>query len=370
MTIVYVSDADPHGSGYANIGAALCTGLAQRGHEVIYLGAAYHGEEHQYPYTLIPCTPSQAQPMIRNLAQAKTIEAIVVAFDIPLHEQFIAAKWKTHAPYIGIFPVEADPLCMTWASMIATMDARLIISRFGVEQAQAAGVQATYLPVGVDTRVWRPPTADERKMLRQAMNTEHEFVALTVADNQERKLLSRGMEIMAAFSRTHAIRYQMVTRMTSPVGWRLEDLAMRLGIYDRMAFWERGLPQSHMWMLYAGADVFLLTSKAEGLGMPALEAMACGCPVAATNCTSLVEHMADGRGLAIQPEYCTCEPFGNGNRYYPGIEPGVAQLERLAKMTDEEKATLRDKALEYVRGRKWGEAVDVLEATIRRVKRG
>ncbi len=52
--------------------------------------------------------------------------------------------------------------------------------------------------------------------------------------------------------------------------------------------------------LYSGADVFVFPSLAEGFGIPVIEAMACGTPVIAANCTSLPEIVADA-GLLVDP---------------------------------------------------------------------
>lgn len=52
--------------------------------------------------------------------------------------------------------------------------------------------------------------------------------------------------------------------------------------------------------LYSGAAVFALPSLYEGFGMGILEAMACGCPVVTSNCSSMPE-VADGAAILVDP---------------------------------------------------------------------
>jgi glycosyltransferase involved in cell wall biosynthesis len=53
--------------------------------------------------------------------------------------------------------------------------------------------------------------------------------------------------------------------------------------------------------LYAGAKVFIYPSLYEGFGIPPLEAMASGCPVLASNCSSVPEVVADA-GILFNPK--------------------------------------------------------------------
>ncbi|HOE67208.1 MAG TPA: glycosyltransferase family 1 protein [Candidatus Hydrogenedentes bacterium] len=59
-------------------------------------------------------------------------------------------------------------------------------------------------------------------------------------------------------------------------------------------------PQSDLPDLYRGADVFCFPSLFEGFGMPVLEAMACGTPVACSNCSSIPE-VAGNAGVLFDP---------------------------------------------------------------------
>jgi glycosyltransferase involved in cell wall biosynthesis len=56
------------------------------------------------------------------------------------------------------------------------------------------------------------------------------------------------------------------------------------------------VPYSYMPKVYQDADILLFPTAREGFGLAAAEAMACGLPVVATNCSSLPELIVDGKG--------------------------------------------------------------------------
>lgn len=387
--IIVVSDFSVQGSGYQRIMTRLCKRLVLD-HEigVVALGLGYNGEEHHWPFSIVP-TPhvSHIPHMINRLRSYNApIEAVVVGFDIPLQEGLVQAlDIPGDIPYIGIFPLEAEPLCQPWAIQLLRMDARLIMTRFGQAELERAGVDSEIIEIGVDLDLWQPPNPEQRAIIRQGLNIDDDaFMVLTVADNQERKNLSRAAEIISQFSvditgyapngfvtakeEKRKTAWYLVTRMDSPVGWKLDDLAMRTGIMDRVAFFNRGVPDQKLWMLYAAADAFLLTSKAEGLAMPVLEAMACGVPVAGTACTAIQEHLQDGRGWLIEPEYQYMDPFGNGNRYWASVTKGAEALEEIQSTRGTPAYEAKVKAArEYVESRTWDKAAALLAETVRRV---
>jgi len=56
------------------------------------------------------------------------------------------------------------------------------------------------------------------------------------------------------------------------------------------------VPYNEMPQLYQSADILLFPTVREGLPLAVMEAMACGLPVVATNCSSLPELIDDGNG--------------------------------------------------------------------------
>jgi glycosyltransferase involved in cell wall biosynthesis len=72
--------------------------------------------------------------------------------------------------------------------------------------------------------------------------------------------------------------------------------AKALGIDDRVC-WLGPLPGADLPALYTAADVFVFPSLYEGFGLPVIEAMACGTPVACANTSSLPEVAGDAAVL-------------------------------------------------------------------------
>jgi glycosyltransferase involved in cell wall biosynthesis len=62
------------------------------------------------------------------------------------------------------------------------------------------------------------------------------------------------------------------------------------------------IPQEDVSQLYSGAEVFVFPSLYEGFGFPVLEAMACGCPVVASNVSSIPEVLGDAGILIDDPK--------------------------------------------------------------------
>lgn len=77
-------------------------------------------------------------------------------------------------------------------------------------------------------------------------------------------------------------------------------LINKFNLYDKVKFIgyvdDKDLP-----VLYSLASIFVFPSLYEGFGLPALEAMACGCPVVCSNTSSLPEVVGD-IGKKFEPE--------------------------------------------------------------------
>jgi len=81
---------------------------------------------------------------------------------------------------------------------------------------------------------------------------------------------------------------------------RIEALITRLGMADLVRI-EGVVPHGDLPPLYRGARALVYPSAVETFGLPPLEAMACGCPVVASDRTSVPEIVGDA-ALVVDPD--------------------------------------------------------------------
>ncbi len=388
MKLLVVTEYSPtRGSGYTTITHGLLTELGGRGHELVVLGFDYTGEAHGLNAAVITCdmrTFSQQALVTRAGFQP---DAIVVIFDLTLQHACRFLQGSYEVPYVGIFPVESDPLVhpSDWTNTIDTMDASLCESRFGTKLLNDAGIGTRYFPVGV-SEFWRPPSPSERGEARERYNVVERFVVLTVCDNHERKNLPTHFAAMSLLSgkdifwppevgknRRIASRkvvpnvyYIVNTKLRGrSAGYNTAALTDRFQLQDRTLVMEHGVGQGltpeELRDLYWSSDAFLLLSKAEGLGLPVLEAQACGLPVVGTACTGILENIGGGRGYLVYPEFVHIDPFHNQHRRWADPLEAAEQLSRIARRRDH---SLVRRALAHAQSFTWSRSADVLEEVL------
>jgi len=102
------------------------------------------------------------------------------------------------------------------------------------------------------------------------------------------------------FNRRHGADLTLVqTGAPSPYGLALKQKAAEMGQGDRLIFLGH-LAEQEMMDVISGARAMLFLSLEEGFGFPALESMACGTPLIASNRSCLPEIVKDG-GILVDP---------------------------------------------------------------------
>jgi O-antigen biosynthesis alpha-1,2-mannosyltransferase len=171
--------------------------------------------------------------------------------------------------------------------------------------------------------------------------------ALYVGNQRQHKNVVRLIESMAALERARDLHLVLTGRPSVEVGHAIEHLKLTKRVRFIGNVDDESLPA-----LYRGAELLVLPSMYEGFGLPVLEAMACGTPVAASNCTSIPEIAGDAAFL-FEPD-STC-----------GI---AAAIDRIA--TDSSlRSELRAKGLERARSFSWDNTVRIIRQTLTNLRR-
>ena len=388
MKLLVVSEySNRRGSGYTTIAHGLVEELDRRGHTTVLLAHDYDGGEHPLKAALVSTDPARMPQQFRSIRLQFQPEAVLVIFDLTAHHAYRFMQ-NTGVPYIGIFPIESDLLVhpSDWTITIDTMDAALCESEFGTRLLLEAGLKARHFPVGIDSEFWRPPTPQERQAARQAWNLADRFVILTVGDNHERKNLPvhyaavsllaggafqwppcLGKQIKLPSRQVVAnVHYILNTkRRPQKIGYDNYALQRRFELTDRCLVLEHGpkegLSPEDLRSLYWAADAFLLLSKAEGYGLPVLEAMACGVPVVGTDCTGIAENLSGDRGYLVDAEYIHVDPFHNQYRRWASPLRAAEALSHIAHHGARRQV---QRALDHARSLTWARAADVLEEAL------
>src|SRR5947209_16232775 len=212
MKILWMSDSPTTPTGFGNVTRAICAGLADCGHQVSILGwqtreqVRWHRGSNSTLYPLPLRRQITANDVVEYLRRLQPDVFVILGkvmafsrFNHPLIAKFVHTAGIARALY---YPIDGDlgngRLPPEWIDVLKTVDLPIAMSRYGSEITQANGVRPTYIPFGVDTKVFHPPESKEQA--KRALGYDGQFVILTDACNQQRKQLPRALEIFRRFA--------------------------------------------------------------------------------------------------------------------------------------------------------------------------
>jgi glycosyltransferase involved in cell wall biosynthesis len=184
------------------------------------------------------------------------------------------------------------------------LDLHLVISDKIRQSLQKGGVSADKIALienGVDNEAVFSPARIDRAHARTAFGiaAEARVVAFVGRFSEEKRPLA-FVSVLKALAGTPGLRAIMVgdgilaeavTAAISDAG--LSEIVVRVGFLRREQVAE----------VYGAADILVLTSTIEGQPLAVLEALASGCPVAATNVGDLPRIISDGsNGYLVDPD--------------------------------------------------------------------
>jgi glycosyltransferase involved in cell wall biosynthesis len=146
------------------------------------------------------------------------------------------------------------------------------------------------VPAGIEKKIFRP-LKNKPKLRNQIIKKygifPNEKIILYIGSEQPRKNLPTLFNALSELKKK-GIKFKLIK-----IGTYSEKLVKNLNIKENvlnMGLLDR---EKDLHLFYNIADIFVFPSYYEGFGLPLLEAMACGCPVVTTNCSSIPEVVGD-----------------------------------------------------------------------------
>lgn len=139
-----------------------------------------------------------------------------------------------------------------------------------------------------------------KKFLRSNYSIDSNFI-LYVGGFSPRKNITGLIEAFSLLKGIYTQDLKLVIVGKQGISYeKYKNRALELGIEDQVIF-PGFIPLEHMPVFYNACETLVYPSFYEGFGLPPLEAMACGTPVIASNCTSIPEILGNS-ALLINPK--------------------------------------------------------------------
>lgn len=410
MRILTVSDSPNLCSGLARVHRHVIDALVSQGHEVI--PCVWFGYEAE---TLANIKKGESPPPLFYKSNGKDVRMLCVPkgkamncmyaiYDIVAevkpdviltigdfwdfyYMQAIKSKTDFSFRWIAYLTIEQDEIEPKWLPLFRYADALVSPSVFGKQVLEKAVKQHVYLlPYGTED-VFRRLPDDVRLKLRKDRGCENKLRLITVAQNTGRKNLP-ALAFTARILKDcgqEGIQFYVHTNLGAldpqeSCVYDLRAIVARLGVEDWFSFpddmsvFESGTSDEALRDEYNASDFFVLTSMAEGFGLPLCEAMACGVPAIANTTTTIPEHLGALNGQQSGLASRGFMVMGRTEVFPPSRFSNVCCPEALAEaimaMAEAEKTGqlegMRAECEEYAKGRTWALMRDGLAELIGR----
>ena len=300
MRILWCSNSPWSPTGYGNQTWLMCRMLPKLGHQLA-VAANYGLQGSRLDIGGVKIYPVGRDKFSNDVigAYADDFQADVVVSLYDAWTLNFARKDSWHHKWIAWAPVDTIEASAPIVESLKIAARAVAYSKHGLQAMQNAGIDAAYIPHGVNTKAFAPgDKAEARKLLNLP---EDCFLVGMIAANTGYPSRKSIPEVIMAFSQVYrendkALLYLHMIPDETHGGVNVQTIAKSVGleigkqiIVANQFDYLLGYPEPAMVQVYRAMDVLANPSTGEGFGIPIMEAMACGTPVIGTACTSMPE---------------------------------------------------------------------------------
>lgn len=399
MKLLWISNAPWAASGYGGQTRQVVRRIRDAGYEIECVANDGSRGDREWEGILVRGSgiDRYSRDSVREDVERSGADAVVFLYDAWVFTDSMRDPFLGLPNVAGWVPVDHYPTPMSLYGWLQNDHRAIAMSRFGEmclndtsEGFRLAGGKAfpvSYAPHAVDRGTFQPR---DRRFREQIDVPQDAYLVGIVAANNgtmiyDRKAFGDMAHALAVFMASHPDAYVYVhTIKATHDGMNLELLfqfkgvpADRLRWADQYALTKQSVSDDDMATIYSAFDVLLMTSRGEGFGVPALEALACGVPAIVSNWTAQPEIVGQpwspaemntlrldaGWAVAVDPDW---DPRQSADFAKPRLAAIIACLKDAYERRGDE--TLRDAALaraaEYdadvVFDRNWRPILDTL----------
>jgi len=295
MKYMLMSTSPPLTTGYAVVANNLMKGFLKKGVDIKQFGLQTLG--HPKEDWLLPVMDEiYGSDAIQFYSKLYEMDYLITILDhwVAQYSYLPGLLKRLKLGHICHVTANSYPLPPVLADRIKDADYLVAPSKFVEKTLLDANLdpkKVFYIPHGINTKLFKPFSEQDRNDHKKIMGYEDKFVFLAVSTNTGFEKNWQGLyyAYKVFLEQNPDAKDKTVLHChTSPyyqgsANCNLEMLGNAFGITDNLRFiagmnLNAGTPPKEMVKLYNSADCYLSASFGESFGLPALEAMACGCP--------------------------------------------------------------------------------------------
>jgi len=289
------------------------------------------------------------------------VDVILTLFDVwTLPEDVGKTLEMMGVKWIAMSPIDHNPIPTRVLKRLLHAPYVVAISPYAKRELERVGLKPTYIPHGVDMEIYKPGDGAKKEIGGIDDNGREKFVIGMVAQNVEpldRKGWWPTMQAIGKFQAKHkdSVFYAHADPRNLVGGRDLNEMADLAGVNmwnpDHWLL-SAGIPDEMMARIYNSFDVYMMLTKAEGFGIPVIEAQACGLPVIVTDTTACSDLI--GAGWKIPSIGKVHTPL-NSFWEEPDVDKAVEALEEAYDLWKQRKLkeTFQNKAIEFAKQFDW-----------------